>query len=77
VDPADVDRIFAPLGNQRARRQCGVRVEQGMGVGLTLARAIVRACGGELHCHSNHGQPGGLFEVVLALCDDDEEGGDR
>lgn len=74
VDPADVDRIFAPLGNQRAPRRGGGRVGQGMGVGLTLARAIVRACGGELHCHSNHGGRGGLFEVVLALCDDEQGG---
>jgi C4-dicarboxylate-specific signal transduction histidine kinase len=34
-------------------------------VGLTISRAIARAYGGELLCHSNTELPGGVFEVLL------------
>ena len=65
VDPADVDMIFAPLDSMREGRRTGNRVDYGMGVGLTISRAIARAYGGELFCHSNREPQGGVFEVVL------------
>lgn len=67
VDPADVDMIFAPLESMREGRRTGARVDYGMGVGLTISRAIARAYGGELLCQSNAGGGGGVFEVVLPL----------
>ena len=67
VDPDDVDKIFAPLESMREDRKVGKRVDYGMGVGLTVSRAIARAYGGELICHSNKEAEGGLFEVVLPL----------
>jgi len=67
VDPADVDMIFAPLESMKEGRRAGVRVDYGMGVGLTISRAIARAYGGELLCHSNTESQGGVFEVVLPL----------
>jgi signal transduction histidine kinase len=71
VDPADVDVIFGPLESMREGRRVGERVDYGMGVGLTISRAIARAYGGELMCHSNQERKGGVFEVTLPL----EEGG--
>ncbi len=67
VDPADVERIFAPLAGVGAQRRQGLRASHGMGVGLTISRAIARGYGGDLRCHSNHGTSGGLFELLLPL----------
>lgn len=67
VDPADVDVIFGPLESMREGRRVGVRVDYGMGVGLTISRAIARAYGGELLCHSNKERKNGVFEVILPL----------
>jgi signal transduction histidine kinase len=76
VDPADVDMIFAPLESMKEGRRAGARVDYGMGVGLTISRAIARAYGGELLCHSNAETHGGVFEVILPL-ERGEEGNGR
>jgi signal transduction histidine kinase len=78
VDPADVDMIFAPLESMKEGRRAGARVDYGMGVGLTISRAIARAYGGELVCRSNVESLGGAFEVILPLAESGEgtEGGD-
>jgi signal transduction histidine kinase len=70
VDPADVERIFAPLAGMGAQRRRGERASHGMGVGLTISRAIARGYGGDLRCHSNQGSAGGLFELLLPLAAD-------
>jgi signal transduction histidine kinase len=69
VDAADVDLIFAPLESMREGRRAGERVDYGMGVGLTISRAIARAYGGELRCQSNREEGGGVFEVTLPLAE--------
>jgi hypothetical protein len=74
VDRADVDKIFAPLSSMKEGRATGPRVTYGMGVGLTVSRAIARAYGGELLCHSNQERKGGVFEVVLPIADPAVEG---
>jgi signal transduction histidine kinase len=75
VDPADVDKIFAPLSSMKEGRATGPRVTYGMGVGLTISRAIARAYGGELLCHSNQEGKGGMFEVILPMAGLSGEGG--
>jgi len=75
VDPADVDMIFAPLASMKEGRRTGTRVDYGMGVGLTISRAIARAYGGELLCHSNKVARGGIFEVVFLKEEQDDSGG--
>lgn len=75
VDPADVDMIFAPLASMKEGRRTGTRVDYGMGVGLTISRAIARAYGGELLCHSNKEARGGIFEVVFLKEEQDDSGG--
>ncbi|MEJ2605999.1 MAG: sensor histidine kinase [Anaerolineales bacterium] len=71
VDPADMDRIFSPLASYKEGRRAGERADYGMGVGLTLSRAISRAYGGGLLCHSNTEEEGGCFEVYLPLTFED------
>ncbi len=71
VDPADIDKIFSPLASYKEGRRRGVRADYGMGVGLTLSRAISRAYGGGLLCHSNVQEGGGCFEVFFPLAYDD------
>jgi signal transduction histidine kinase len=73
VDPDDVDKIFAPLESLKEGRKRGKRADYGMGVGLTVSRAIARAYGGELICHSNKEVSGGVFEVVLPLSESEAE----
>ena len=76
VDPADVDKIFGPLSSMKEGRTIGPRVTYGMGVGLTISRAIARAYGGELLCHSNQEGKGGVFEVILPIAGIAGEGGE-
>jgi signal transduction histidine kinase len=71
VDPADTDKIFSPLSSYKEGRRVGVRADYGMGVGLTISRAISRAYGGGLICHSNLEKEGGCFEVFIPLAYDD------
>lgn len=75
VDPSDVDKIFAPLESIKEGRKAGARADYGMGLGLTLSRAIARAYGGELTCHSNRKMEGGLFELILPLAEETTENG--
>lgn len=73
VDPDDVDQIFAPLESMREDRNRGKRADYGMGVGLTVSRAIARAYGGDLLCHSKKAARGGVFEILLPLVRDNAE----
>ncbi|MBM3123062.1 MAG: sensor histidine kinase, partial [Chloroflexi bacterium] len=77
IDPADVDMIFAPLRSMKEGRRAGERVDYGMGVGLTISRAIARAYGGELLCRSNREEQGGVFEVILPLAEGGRAGGEE
>ncbi len=71
VDPADTDKIFSPLASYKEGRRAGVRADYGMGVGLTISRAITRAYGGDLLCFSNTQEGGGCFEVTFPLAYED------
>jgi len=71
VDPADIDKIFSPLASYKEGRRSGIRADYGMGVGLTISRAISRAYGGGLLCHSNTEEEGGCFEVFVPLAYED------
>ncbi|WAC75487.1 ATP-binding protein [Roseateles sp. SL47] len=62
--PADqLERIFAPFEQVVAQK---VRRHDGTGLGLTIARELARAMGGDLRCSSTPGQ-GSVFEFSLPL----------
>lgn len=68
VDADHMETVFDPYkGNSRENVPNHPRVRQGMGIGLSVARIVARAYGGDLRCHGNHSAPGGRFEVVLPL----------
>ncbi|MBI3175746.1 MAG: sensor histidine kinase [Chloroflexi bacterium] len=60
--PDEREKIFQPF----YRGETGRRIKQGMGLGLTIAREIVLAHGGELRVESEPGQ-GGAFTLSLPL----------
>jgi signal transduction histidine kinase len=68
VEVDQMETVFDPYhGTSRKNASSKSRVRQGMGIGLSVARIITRAYGGDLRCHGNHSAPGGRFEVILPL----------
>jgi C4-dicarboxylate-specific signal transduction histidine kinase len=55
IDPQDIDRIFNPLFTTKS---------QGMGMGLSICRAMIEAHGGQLRAAANSPQ-GAVFQFVL------------
>jgi two-component system OmpR family sensor kinase len=62
ISPEEQERIFAPF----YRSQQGRRFPQGMGLGLSIAYALVAAHGGRLELDSSPGL-GSSFTVWLPL----------
>ena len=60
IEPQEIDQIFEPF--YRSSRE--TRFPQGMGLGLSIAREIVNAHGGQINVQSQHGQ-GSLFEITV------------
>lgn len=58
----EVDKDMSKEGRRKV-----IKVSQGMGVGLTISRAIARAYGGDLRCQTSHEESGGRFVLTLAL----------
>ncbi len=68
VDADQTEAIFDPYkASSRAQVSSRKGARQGMGIGLSISRIVVRAYGGDLRCHGNHSAAGGRFEVVLPL----------
>lgn len=66
VPEADRERIFEPLTRLDEARTVGTEPD-GFGLGLTVARYAVRACGGDLFCKARpDGKNGAVFEFTLA-----------
>jgi signal transduction histidine kinase len=62
IEPKEQERIFAPF----YRSQTGRRFPKGMGLGLTIARDLVTAHGGQLDLESTPGQ-GSQFTIRIPL----------
>ncbi len=61
ISESDRERIFQPLTRLDQARSIGDSAD-GFGLGLTVARSAIRACGGELFCQSrNDGTAGAAF----------------
>jgi signal transduction histidine kinase len=74
VPGGQLARIFDPFhssgeGGNRAETRSG----QGAGIGLSVARLIARAYGGDLCCRPKPPAEGGCFEVILPLAEVTEE----
>jgi signal transduction histidine kinase len=71
VPPEDRERIFEPLTRLNPGRRAGGGGggdPEGFGLGLTVARNAVRACGGDLVCAARgDGQSGAAFVFTFAL----------
>ena len=61
IAEAELERVFEPFYRVEASRN---RATGGSGLGLTIARNIARAHGGELQLHN---RAGGGLEAVLTL----------
>ena len=71
IAPQDCARIFEPLVRLDQARSIG-EDQGGFGLGLAIARAAVRACGGDVRCESNpQGSHGAtfVFELLLSISD--------
>jgi PAS domain S-box-containing protein len=76
IPPADIDRVFDRFFRASNAREME---SQGAGLGLAIARAIVRKHGGEITVTSGP-EPGTLVRVILPLAQTGQtnsEGGDR
>jgi signal transduction histidine kinase len=64
IPPEDLERVFDPLFSTK---------EGGTGLGLTIARRIARAAGGDIFVTSARGQ-GTTVEIRLPLADIPQDG---
>lgn len=64
IKAEDAPVIFQPFARGHAAAQFD---PDGIGVGLTLSRLIIRQFGGELHWRSREGRLGSEFEITLPL----------
>ncbi|HEY9074913.1 MAG TPA: HAMP domain-containing sensor histidine kinase [Anaerolineaceae bacterium] len=60
IAPEEQEKIFTPFYRGRSAR----RFEEGMGLGLPIARDLIQAHGGELHLESEPGK-GSRFTILL------------
>jgi signal transduction histidine kinase len=76
VNPDRVETIFDPYApSSRGPENTTTQIRQGMGIGLSIARTIVRGYGGDLRCHANANGAGGRFEIMLPLASPEGQGG--
>lgn len=64
IPEADIETVFLPFRRLEASRS---RETGGTGLGLTIARTIARAHGGDVHLHNRPGGRGLSAEIVLPL----------
>jgi signal transduction histidine kinase len=68
VNADRIEAIFDPYRTaSRQKAPHNPRIRQGIGIGLSVARIMTRAYGGDIRCHANQTAPGGRFEVILPL----------
>lgn len=64
IPPEHLDRVFDPFFTTRSRTRSPGGHDCGTGLGLPVARDLVRQAGGEIHVESTPGQ-GSIFSVLL------------
>jgi signal transduction histidine kinase len=60
LSPEQIPHLFEPYWQAKAS-------QQGVGLGLAIAKGVVEAHGGEIHAHGNPGEPGSTFAFTIPL----------
>jgi two-component system phosphate regulon sensor histidine kinase PhoR len=70
IDPREQPQIFQKFVRGAAAKKAGIK---GTGIGLSMVRQIVEACGGDIRVESVVGS-GSTFTIMLPLISERENG---
>eukprot|EP00931_Biecheleriopsis_adriatica_P106540 TRINITY_DN8097_c0_g1_i2.p1 TRINITY_DN8097_c0_g1~~TRINITY_DN8097_c0_g1_i2.p1 ORF type:complete len:1071 (-),score=226.10 TRINITY_DN8097_c0_g1_i2:68-3049(-) len=75
ISAIDLDRIFEPF-EQAEDEHVNARTFEGIGLGLSISREVVRCHGGDIYVESKVGE-GSKFHVMLPIVHKDDKAGEK